>query len=136
MAGLRRESTRVNAATPAEQERSIFDGVDTTFARLAVLRAIQPALDSARRALDLRRPNDLVPLLSRAAEAAQSTRDATPRCGFPRRSTGGAGAGPAPVLGCSSAQLDLDAALTILARRLSEAAVNAAGWWRLSQAET
>ena len=127
MAGLRRESTRVNAATPAEQERSIFDGVDTTFARLAVLRAIQPALDSARRALDLRRPNDLVPLLSRAAEAVQSTRDATPRCGFPRRSTGGAGAGPAPVLGCSSAQLDLDAALTILARRLSEAAVNAAG---------
>ncbi|NBS60224.1 MAG: PIG-L family deacetylase, partial [Betaproteobacteria bacterium] len=63
MAGLRREASRVNAATPAEQERSIFDGVDTTFARFTarsegdptaaargVMRAVQPALDSARRA--------------------------------------------------------------------------------------
>ncbi len=139
MAGLRREASRVNAATPAEQERSIFDGVDTTFARFTarsegdptaaargVMRAVQPALDSARRALDVRKPGELVPLLARATEAVQGARESAPRCGFPRRSTV-LQAGQSPALGCSSAQLDLDAALTILARRLSEATVNAAG---------
>src|SRR5690606_29818265 len=32
---LTREATRVNESTPATQETSIFDGVDTTFARFA-----------------------------------------------------------------------------------------------------
>jgi LmbE family N-acetylglucosaminyl deacetylase len=31
---VRREATRVNASAPAEQERSLFDGIDTTWARL------------------------------------------------------------------------------------------------------
>ncbi len=139
MAGLRREATRVNADTPAEKESSIFDGVDTTFARLgtritddpssmarAVMRSVLPMLDSARRSVDLRNPGGLVNTLARATEAVQGAREGSPRCGFPRRSTV-LQAGQPPALACSPAQLDFDASLTILARRLSEATVQAAG---------
>ena len=51
---LRREATRVNEATPASSERSIFDGIDTTWTRFRTAmrgRAARGALDSLPRAL-------------------------------------------------------------------------------------
>jgi len=46
---LRRESTRVNDATPAPSERSLFDGIDTTWRRFSSRMASAP---TARAALD------------------------------------------------------------------------------------
>lgn len=46
---LRRDATRVNAATDPRAERSLFDGIDTTWARLAPLvpqRAVLDTLDA------------------------------------------------------------------------------------------
>src|SRR5690606_911599 len=67
-----REASRV-AVGPADEERSLFDGVDTTWSRFRGsldARIAQPALDSlpaafaaARERLNLRRPHELVPTL-------------------------------------------------------------------------
>lgn len=82
---LRREATRVNESAPAEQERSIFDGVDTTMSRFA--RALQgtgapaarAALDSlvadlaaTRRTYDFRNPTTIVPMLGRALRLSEA----------------------------------------------------------------
>ena len=85
---LTRELTRVNADTPATEERSLFDGVDTSFARLAQLAGGRAAslarvparLDSLRAALDLRRPGDIVPGLARLVTTLEYVRTAVPRC--------------------------------------------------------
>ncbi|HVH38520.1 MAG TPA: PIG-L family deacetylase [Gemmatimonadaceae bacterium] len=69
---LTRELTRVNESTPATDEMSIFDGVDTSFARLArAAPGARVALDSASSLIgsihaivDLRRPRVMVPLLA------------------------------------------------------------------------
>ncbi len=63
---LRREATRVNEATPALSETSLFDGVDTSFARLrtsvtderrrALLDAMPPLFARLRSSLDLFSP--------------------------------------------------------------------------------
>jgi LmbE family N-acetylglucosaminyl deacetylase len=81
---LRREATRVNASTAPRDELSIFDGVDTTWARhraAAVRPALQAVVDSlpllsavARATLDVRVPSTAVPVLARMVallEAAQ-----------------------------------------------------------------
>jgi len=72
---LRREMSRVNESTPASTERSIFDGIDTSWARLrplAVSGSQRIALDSlpaafaaVRRAYDARRPAALIAPLAR-----------------------------------------------------------------------
>src|SRR5690606_4346251 len=89
-----REESRVEAG-PANEERSLFDGVDTTWTRFAgSLRGVvaRAALDSlpaafaaARERLDLRRPQELVPtllhvhsLLGRVCQA-----DVPDGCGVP-----------------------------------------------------
>ena len=71
---VRREASRVNEATPATDERSMFDGVDTSWTRIAAslpARA-RPMVDSiarlvtdARRSLDLADPSRSVVPLSR-----------------------------------------------------------------------
>jgi LmbE family N-acetylglucosaminyl deacetylase len=73
---VRREATRVNESTPPSAERSMFDGIDTTWARfrsiardsraLAALDSIPATLAAARRAFDAFRPASMVPLLVRA----------------------------------------------------------------------
>jgi LmbE family N-acetylglucosaminyl deacetylase len=94
---LRREATRVNEATPAERERSIFEGVDTTWARvrreiecrprLAALDSLDAAIAAARRGLDLARPQESVPrlarvvaLFARAEDAAMMANGGTSAC--------------------------------------------------------
>jgi LmbE family N-acetylglucosaminyl deacetylase len=70
---LRREASRVNEGTPAEKERDLFDGVDTTAAGVvASCRRAPAAGDSmtaavrdAQRAFDARHPEALVAPLAR-----------------------------------------------------------------------
>jgi len=73
---LRREATRVNEATPAETEKSLFDGVDTTWARLSMLvgdpgvrrllDSLPPAFSAVRTAFDPFAPEKLIAPLARA----------------------------------------------------------------------
>jgi LmbE family N-acetylglucosaminyl deacetylase len=136
-----RQGSRVNESTPPAAEKSMFDGVDTTFARLA--RAAPPAaqaslttvlsmLDSARVASDLRQPSGIVRWLARAARFAQDARAATPSCisdfegSFSMRRRAGdeivQRAGD-----CDATALDLDASLDILTKRTAQAAFETAG---------
>src|SRR5690348_5537610 len=74
-----RVASWVNDSTPPGTERSIFDGIDTSFARLAsgapeaaatALSSLVAAADSTRALLNLAKPDDVVPLLARVAKAA------------------------------------------------------------------
>lgn len=134
--GVSRVASRVNESTAATAEKSIFDGVDTSFARLAreasplnatALRNIAVLIAAASARLDLRTPESLVVNLGRATEAAQAVRAATPRCVAPTRGAfrraGTDSTGPS----CTDDQRDLDASLEILQRRLAEATMIAAG---------
>ena len=71
---VRREATRVNEGTPAERETSLFDGIDTTWARLrpvlthptqrAALDSLPAAIAAVRRRFDPFHPGEAVaPLL-------------------------------------------------------------------------
>jgi LmbE family N-acetylglucosaminyl deacetylase len=72
---LLREATRTNDQQPARDERSLFDGIDTTWNRFreavrvprrrAALDSLAPAFREARLALDLRRPASVLPALAR-----------------------------------------------------------------------
>ncbi|MFI5311089.1 MAG: PIG-L family deacetylase [Gemmatimonadales bacterium] len=129
-----REGSRVNESTPAAEEKSLFEGVDTSFARLAraappgarlALERMSPLVDSARAALDLKRPELLVHWLARAAELADVAREAVPLCANTVESVMvRAGMTPKP---CDAAALDLDASLNILKVRAANAALAAAG---------
>jgi LmbE family N-acetylglucosaminyl deacetylase len=80
--GVFREATRVNENTPAERERGLFDGVDTSLARVASELECVPAraaFDTARRAISDARsrydafdPSAMVAPLARATAALQS----------------------------------------------------------------
>ncbi|HVT39759.1 MAG TPA: PIG-L family deacetylase [Gemmatimonadaceae bacterium] len=127
-----REASRVNEGTRPATERSLFDGVDTSFARLirsvappqrGPLEAIASLADSARRAMDPERPWILVRWLARAAELSQTMREATPRCVASSRSFNSRAA--AGRTDCSSAAMDLDAALDILRARTATAVLTA-----------
>ncbi|AHG87602.1 LmbE family protein [Gemmatirosa kalamazoonensis] len=71
---LRREASRVNAGTPAERERDLFDGVDTTAAgavaactgTASIGDSLTAAIRDARRAFDAFHPETLVAPLVRA----------------------------------------------------------------------
>jgi LmbE family N-acetylglucosaminyl deacetylase len=136
-----RQGSRVNESTPPGDEKSIFDGIDTSFARLAraaapqvsaELTTAQALLDSARAMVDLRRPDGVVRWLARAAQLAQTARTQTPQCLVDVR-TGQLMIGRIGDEGverggaCDAAALDLDASLTIFAKRTAEAAFEAAG---------
>ncbi len=133
-----RQGSRVNESTPPADEKTIFDGIDTTFARLAheapaaardPLTTAQALLDSARVATDLRHPGGTTRWLARAATLLQRARTAIPRCPFD------VNAGILRVSGdsvqrgakCDAAELDLDASIDIASRRATEAAFEAAG---------
>ncbi|MCC7194020.1 MAG: PIG-L family deacetylase [Gemmatimonadaceae bacterium] len=118
--GVVREASRVNESTPSASEHSIFDGVDTTFARL--VSAAPPAIrgqlaaagaraDSATAVLDYARPWEVVPLVARMAGAVHAARHAVQPC---------------RARACTAADADLDAALDLLDRRAQQALVAAA----------
>jgi LmbE family N-acetylglucosaminyl deacetylase len=137
-----RQGSRVNESTPPADEKSIFDGIDTTYARLvreappAAREALAKAgalLDSARVSVDLRHPAAVVPWLARAAQLVQSARQASPFCltdiHAANAGMSGAGLEEGAQRGgpCDAAALDLDASLNILTRRTAEAVLSAAG---------
>jgi LmbE family N-acetylglucosaminyl deacetylase len=72
---LMREATRVNEGQDAKSERSVFDGIDTTWARFrpavraperrAALDSLPAALRDLRASVDLRRPSASIPGLAR-----------------------------------------------------------------------
>jgi LmbE family N-acetylglucosaminyl deacetylase len=134
--GVSRVASRVNESTPATTEKSIFDGVDTTFARLAgeassinaaALRNIAVQIEAARARLNLRTPESLVVNLGHATEAAQAVRAATLHCVAPSRGMIRRADADSTRVSCTEEQRDLDASLDILQRRLAAATMTAAG---------
>jgi LmbE family N-acetylglucosaminyl deacetylase len=131
---LTRELTRVNAATPATEERSIFDGLDTSVAHLAALdsavghfiRSAAAKADWAQRTLDLRRP-----------AIWWWTRWGSWSCSWRRRSTRRIAAARcrrgvgrprgAAVRECRTADLELETSLERMLARAQRALLEAAG---------
>jgi hypothetical protein len=120
---------------PLPGKPSLFDGVDTSFARLGAaapdtvvartLAVIAALADSARDLLDLRQPDGVVVYLARAARLATFVRGRSPRCLHPS-----VDASPytSSRMQCGPLdRLDLDAALDLVTRRAGEAAFIAAG---------
>lgn len=83
---VRREAARVRAATDASRERSLFDGIDTTWHRIdslaptpaarAALAELVDAVGEVRRSLSLYDPSTGVPALERARAALATLQDA------------------------------------------------------------
>ena len=128
-----RLATRVNESAPAADEKSMFDGIDTSFARITRiepkglrsseqhgrLAAVGAVVDSVRGALNLRRPGNVVPWLAKIAEVAQLYRFGVLACA----PAGGGFTGAT----CTQQQLDLDASLDIFRQRSAAALFAAAG---------
>lgn len=124
---LLREASRVNSPADARAERSIFDGVDTTWRRFApllrtpsateALDSLPIALADARRSLDLFDPASVVPALARVhalvGRICEGTTCTTPRA--PARS------------GTALPDPDLARSVEVLLARLHEALRLAAG---------
>ena len=124
-------------ATARPPEPSIFDGVDTTIARLSTdapdaiarpLSMIAAWSDSARAALDLQRPWLVVRPLARVLTYLSDARAAASSCRHPALDL------PDPRVtdfvlktSCDSRALDLDASLDVVRRRTVEALLLAAG---------
>lgn len=130
---LRREASRVNEEVPANAEGSLFDGIDTTFARLATLaeRTRVPLtragglIDSLQRIADLRRPAALVPGLAALVAQLDIARADAVRCPLvpmARRRMGGDA-----MPDCTMRDLELDTALDRLLVRARGALLEAAG---------
>ena len=85
---LRREATRVNESTPANAESSIFDGIDTTWARLrgamstpkarAALDSLPAAFAAVRAAYDPLAPAKLLPPLALVQRRLDAMSDPSP----------------------------------------------------------
>lgn len=139
---ITRVASWVNDSTPPATERSIFDGIDTTFARLSAnappavtegLATLVAAADSTRALLNLAKPDDVVPLLARVAKAATEVRDAARWC---HRPSPEAAAPSLPLTldqletalaPCDQNALDLEASIDLVQRRVNEAVLLAAG---------
>jgi LmbE family N-acetylglucosaminyl deacetylase len=114
-------------------ERSLFDGIDTSFARLArdappeigaAVARIALYADSARRTLDAGHPAGAVPYLAEVARLATSARAAAPWCWHPSANAAPPAAAPPR---CHPAQLDLDASIDLVRERSVAALLIAAG---------
>jgi LmbE family N-acetylglucosaminyl deacetylase len=130
-----RTATRVNAAVEPAAERSIFDGIDTSFARLVAsapepvrqdLGAVALEADSAQALLDFRDPARVVPVLARLAAHVQAVRAQVQRCWFRMQRAGFLRPNAPPQPRCTPGELDLDAALETLERRATQAVLAAA----------
>jgi LmbE family N-acetylglucosaminyl deacetylase len=130
---LTREVTRVNESTPAEQEKSIFDGVDTSFAHLtriaggrgAALAKIPTLMDSLQRVVDLRRPSALAPALAQVVMMAEAARLNVKRCGLVPLTDYPTITGPPAV--CDLEDVELETALIRITDRAKRALVQASG---------
>ncbi len=119
---LTREQTRVNASTPASQETSLFDGVDTTWARLGKLAAnevVASKLDSAsasileaREGFRASNPTSTIRPLVQALRLVRGASDAPDA---------------APALPLNVASTELHDALSLTSARLQDALALAAG---------
>ena len=127
-------ASRTTDSTLATKETSIFDGIDTTFARLAIgatpraadaLKSVAAYADSARAILNLARPAEVVQFLARTARAAATARRYASWCRRP--STEPAMLTFAASAECDQRALDLDAALDLVQRRATDALLLAAG---------
>ena len=126
---LARVDAKSSQAPAAVGDTSFFDGVDTTFARLAdstrtpssVAPLMATALayaDSARRGFDGSHAERIVPYLAKLVGAATSARAAIPWCKHPTRDAAPpAGEGAA----CSVQWLDVDASVDLVRRRAIDA---------------
>ena len=131
MDAVAREASRVNAGTAATSERSLFDGIDTTIARLdaglsasarAQLQLARAHADSARASLDFQHPERNVPHLAAVARAVEAAQREWQPCAVPvgwRRRL--------DFVNCTPAQLDADAALDQMRDRSNAALLEAAG---------
>lgn len=128
---LRRIASRaVDSLAP----RSLFDGIDTTFARLQsgalpdVARRIPmiiAAADSARARLDVEHPSAIIGQLGRVVELASLVRKSVPACRHPSRDIAiinGTRSRP-----CDPHLLDLDASIDLVLRRAADAVLAAGG---------
>lgn len=128
---LRRLALKTGDSTA--NDRSLFDGIDTTFIRLgrsvpgevglSVL-AMAANADSAQRALDVLEPAAAIPFLSQIVQHASTIRSALPWCRHPSPT-----AAP-PVLphgNCEPRFLDIDAAVDLVNSRAQAALLIAAG---------
>jgi len=130
---LTRELTRVNESTPADSERTLFDGIDTTIVRLAglggdrgrTLASMAQRVDSLRRVVDLRAPDAIVPGLARVVSMLEYTRGMVPRCQLVPVTRYQGVSGP-PVI-CDAELTELDAAVDEIVRRARRALTEAAG---------
>jgi LmbE family N-acetylglucosaminyl deacetylase len=132
----RATAVQLQRAWPANSgapDQSLFDGVDTTFARFApharngvdlLLPQLALYADSARRALDVQNPERVVPYLARVATLANSVRTAAAAC-FHSAATARPSVTPDPV--CDQHALDLDAAIDLVQQRSTHALLLAAG---------
>ncbi len=131
MDAVAREASRVNAGTAATSERSLFDGIDTTIARLdaglsasarAQLQLARAHADSARASLDFQHPERNVPHLAAVARAVEAAQREWQPCvvpvGWRRR---------LDFVNCTPAQLDADVALDQMRDRSNAALLEAAG---------
>jgi LmbE family N-acetylglucosaminyl deacetylase len=84
ISSVRRLATRVNAQVPAEQERSLFEGIDTTLARLVGqscgrsrggMDTLIVAIDRAKKAFDARDPEPARTALVAVAHALNASRN-------------------------------------------------------------
>jgi LmbE family N-acetylglucosaminyl deacetylase len=131
---LLRAATRVNQQVEPAAEQSIFEGIDTTFARLLPhapvrvqdnLEGVSIKADSAFSALDFRDPSRVAPILARMAAAVQQVRGQMFRCALRQPSSTMRRAGEIRPTPCTQGELDLDAALETLERRSTQALVSA-----------
>jgi LmbE family N-acetylglucosaminyl deacetylase len=126
---LRREGTRVGPAD-ASAERSLFDGIDTTWARLttaargkrgaAFVDSLPGAIAAARASLDLRDPARAVPALARIAGLVSRACGALPEQACADEHAEGAGPRTEPMA-------DLGRSLGDLRRRVDRALALATG---------
>ena len=130
MDAVSRQASRVNESTPATNEKSLFDGIDTTLTRFdaglpsegrRLLQLARAHADSAREGLDFRNPGLVVPQLAATARAIAAARETFPVC-RPSVEHGG----PPPVR-CNAATLDADAVLAEMGERSANALLAAAG---------
>jgi LmbE family N-acetylglucosaminyl deacetylase len=118
LGSVRREASRVNEAAPASTERTLFDGIDTTWARLApamrcgparaALDSLAGAIAATRARLDLFDPAPAVPLLATVRRLARTAAgDATE--------------------GCRVRDADAEQSLRVLTDRVTRALIDALG---------
>lgn len=133
---LVRGATRVNESVAPENEKSMFDGIDTTFKRLILsaparvqdnLEGVSIKADSARAALDFREPWRVAPIVARMLSAVQQVRGQLPRCALRVRMTQAIQrADVTRPPRCNAGENDLDAALETMEKRAGQALLAAA----------